>query len=145
MRFLPLALLALVCVSPHAMAAQNIAPQIRADHPYLGKWMWAYNGCNEVYENRSNGTSKITSGEEVGESAFTISDEPERSGFYSVTDTVTNSNGKTGCDGTSGGTPVGDVAAFYVFIRPSNEEMLICQDESINQCMGPLKRIVNKP
>lgn len=114
---------------------------MRADHPYLGKWVWNYRGCDEFYEYRRDRTSRIKSGEEVGESTFTISDEPEKSGFYHMVDTVTRSNGNPGCDGSPGGTPVGEVSELYVFIRPSGEEMLICEDESVDACIGPLRRL----
>jgi hypothetical protein len=117
------------------------ASTIRADHPFLGRWTWDFRGCTEIYDNRADGTAVSNSGEEVGQSTYTISDEPEDSGFYRLVDTVTRSNGKTGCDGTPGGTPVGDEATRFIFIRPSGDEMLVCRMESVESCHGPLKRI----
>ena len=129
MRASVLFLALLVCAASPHLAAD---PAIRPDHPYLGRWTWDYRGCTEVYTHRADGTSSAVSGEE---------DQTEDSGFYRVVDTVTSSNGKTGCDGQPGGTPVGDVATVFVFIRPSGDEMLECRTPSLDHCMGPLKRM----
>ena len=112
-------------------------------HPLYGKWIWTYekNECTEVYDYRPNNTSVVTSGEEVAESRFTISDQPNSNGFYRMTDEVTKSNGRTGCDGEPGGTPVGDKVTNYIFFHPTKSEMILCQDSSFNKCMGPLRRI----
>ncbi|WP_234083497.1 hypothetical protein [Azonexus sp. R2A61] len=112
-------------------------------HPLYGKWMWTYakNNCQEVYHYRSDNTSVVTSGEEVGESRFTISDKHDLNGFYRMIDVVTKSNGLAGCDGTPGGTPVGDTVTLYIFFSPTKSEMAICQEPSLKACMGPLRRI----
>lgn len=111
-------------------------------HPLYGKWTWtrAENNCTEVYNFRPDNTSIVTSGKEVGESRFTISDKPDLNGFYRITDVVTKSNGRAGCDGSSGGSPVGDTATIYIFIHPSRGEMVMCQEPSFNACFGPLRR-----
>lgn len=113
-------------------------------HPLFVDWTWTrkVNNCTEVYSYQSDHTLKVTSGEEIGESLFTISDEPDKNGFYRLTDEVTKNNGLTGCDGTGGGTPVGDKATNYVFIRPAGDQMVICQESSFSACFGPLKRII---
>jgi len=112
-------------------------------HPLYGQWVWTYekNNCQEVYQYRSDNTTIVTSGEEVGESRFTISDKPDLNGFYKMTDVVTKSNGLSGCDGTPGGTPVGDTVTLYILFHPIKSEMLICQQPSLKACMGPLRRI----
>jgi hypothetical protein len=111
-------------------------------HPLFGTWTWTRteNNCTEVYDYRPDHTSKVTSGEEIGESRFTISDEPDQHGFYRMTDVTTKDNGKMGCDGTPGGTPVGDEATMFVFIRSTSDEMVICQEPSFAACFGPLRR-----
>jgi len=112
-------------------------------HRLYGKWAWTYekNNCTEVYEYRSDNTSIVTSGEEVAESRFTITDKPDLNGFYRMTDKVTKSNGHTGCDGEPGGSPVGDEVTIYIIFHPKKDEMLICQDPSLNACFGPLRRV----
>jgi hypothetical protein len=135
----------LLAVVPALLIGASICPaapasKIRADHPFLGRWTWDYKGCTETYDHHADGTTSIVSGEEISRSTYTISDEPEESGFYRQVDTIASSNGKTGCDGRAGGTPVGDVSERFIFIRPSGNEMLICRDESVDSCMGPLRR-----
>lgn len=113
-----------------------------APHPLYGKWEWTYakNNCTEVYDYRSDNTSVITSGEEQAESRFTISEKHDLNGFCRMKDVTTKSNGRTGCDGEPGGTPVGDTATMYIFFHPKKKEMVICQEPSFNACMGPLRR-----
>jgi hypothetical protein len=119
---------------------------VSTPHPLYGKWTWtrAENNCTEVYDFRPDNTSRVTSGEETGESRFTISEKPDVQGFYRVVDVVTKTNGKAGCDGAAGGSPVGDTATIYVFIRPSRNEMVICEQPSFDACFGPLRRISPK-
>lgn len=131
-----------LAMSACATAPQHDAAKPRPDHPYLGKWSWVYRGCTETYEHRPDGTSNVTSGAEIGASTYIISDEAAQSGFYRLVDVVTRSNGMTGCDDTPGGTPIGDEVVLFVFIRPSGEQMLLCQTESLDQCMGPLQRVL---
>ncbi|MFC5300580.1 hypothetical protein [Azospira restricta] len=114
-----------------------------AQHPLYGKWAWTYakNNCSEVYDYRPDNTSVVTSGEEIGESRFTISDKPDLNGFYRMTDVVTKSNGRTGCDGKPGGTPVGNTVTIFIFFHPTMSEMVMCQEPSFYACMGPLRRL----
>jgi len=127
-----------------SMATTSVASVGNAStHRLYGKWTWTYskNNCTEVYDYRPDNTSVVTSGEEMGESRFTISDKPDLNGFYRMTDEVTKSNGRTGCDGSPGGTPAGHTVTIYMLFHPTKEEMLICQEPSLNTCFGPLRRI----
>ena len=114
-----------------------------ATHPLYGKWTWTLSktNCTETYEFRPDNTTLISSGDERAESRFSISEHPDANGFYRMTDTTTKSNGRTGCDGESGGTPVGDTATSYIFFHPTKSEMLMCEEPSFDSCMGPLRRI----
>lgn len=136
------AILAALIVFPMATIAVANASN-SSTHRLYGKWTWTYskNNCTEVYEYRPDNTSVVTSGEEVGESRFTITDKPDLNGFYRMVDVVTKSNGRTGCDGEPGGTPVGDTATIYVLFHPTKDEMLICQEPSLDACFGPLRRV----
>lgn len=108
-----------------------------------GKWTWTYaqNNCTEEYNYRADNTTVVLSGEEKAESRFTISDKPDLNGFYRMTDVVTKSNGRTGCDGELGGTPIGHEATIYIIFHPKKEEMFICQQPSLDTCFGPLQRV----
>jgi hypothetical protein len=112
-------------------------------HRLYGTWSWTYseNNCTEVYNYRPDNTTVVTSGEEVAESRFNISEKPDLNGFYRMTDVVTKSNGRTGCDAEPGGTPIGHEVTIYILFRPKSEEMLICQQPSLNTCFGPLRRV----
>ena len=112
-------------------------------HRLYGKWAWtvAKNNCTEVYEYRPDNTSTVHSGEEIAESHFTISDQPDPKGFYRMTDEIISSNHQTGCDGAPGGSPVGDKATNYVIFHPTEELMLICGEPDMASCFGPLRRI----
>lgn len=132
--------LALLLYSAATVASASVGAS--PTHRLYGKWSWTYskNNCTEVYDYRSNNTSVVTSGEEVAESRFSISDKTD-GGFYRMTDIVTKSNGRTGCDGEPGGSPVGHEVTLYVVFHPVRDEMLICQQPVLDACFGPLKRI----
>ncbi len=130
-------------LSASALATATTNADKLPTHRLHGAWTWTYskNNCKETYRYRSDNTSEVHSGEELAESRFTIADKPDANGFYRMTDVVTKSNGRTGCDGQPGGTPVGDEATMYVIFHPAREEMLICQEPSLSACMGPLRRV----
>jgi hypothetical protein len=135
-------LAALIICSMAPTAIANIVNS--SAHQLYGKWAWTYqkNNCMEVYDYRPDNTSVVTSGEEVGESRFMIADKPDLNGFYRMTDEVTKSNGRTGCDGEPGGTPVGDRVTIYIFFLSTKDEMVICQEPCLNACFGPLRRVL---
>jgi len=124
------------CLSTAAVAAG-----ISADHPILGTWTYAVPGtsCAETYRFRPDGTTFVTSGQEVSESAYTIAPKPSPRGFYKWSDTVTKDNGKPDCGGAV--TTVGNQATNFVRLHPSGELMVVCREESLDACFGPLKRV----
>jgi hypothetical protein len=139
MKYLTVALaFCVISLSVSASIAGDPVP-----HPLYGKWGWVYarNNCQEIYHFRGDNTSAITSAEEVAESHFTVSEKPDANGFYRMTDVVTQTNGLTGCDGTPGGTPVGDTVTLYLLFNSLRSEMLMCQEPSLKACMGPLHRL----
>lgn len=110
-------------------------------HPYHGKWTWVYNDCTEVYTVLPNGTASVTSGDETATSEYTASDMPDIQGFYHVTDTVTDSNGKTGCDGEPSGTDIGHSVNVFIKFNETQDQMLWCFKKSIASCIGPFYRV----
>jgi hypothetical protein len=125
--------------------ATSAHANLSVQHSAYGKWTWtrAANNCTEVYDYRPDNTNIVTSGEEMGESRFTIDEKPDINGFYRMVDVVTKSNGLTGCDGSPGGTPVGATATIYLFFNATRDQMVVCQEPSFNACFGPLRRISN--
>jgi len=89
--------LLLVCVVAVAEGAPPMPP--KGNHPVLGAWSWrVQNGnCVETYLFRADGTTLVTSGANVGESAYEISAEPSSMGFYRWNDRITKDNGKRDC------------------------------------------------
>lgn len=120
------------------------AERIRPDHPLIGTWQVDIPElrCHEVYRIRNNGTTLVTSAEEVSESSFTVSDQPSDKGFYKWVDTITKDNGKPDCGGSV--MTVGHTATNYVVFHPSGEQFLLCEDESLATCFGPFIRVHEK-
>jgi len=113
----------------------------KTNHPILGTWIFAVpdTDCEETYYVRQDGTTLVTSGEEVAESVYEIADEPSAKGFYRNTDRIVKDNGKPDCAGNV--TKIGTEVINYVRFHPSFDLMIICQDESLKACFGPLYRL----
>jgi hypothetical protein len=113
----------------------------KTNHPILGTWILAVadTDCEETYYMRQDGTTLVTSGREVAESVFEIDDEPSAKGFYKNTDRIVKDNGKPDCAGNI--TKVGTEVTNYIRFHPSFNMMIICKDESLEACFGPLYRL----
>jgi hypothetical protein len=110
-------------------------------HPILGTWSLEVPGteCEETYFMRQDGTSVVTSGEELGQSAYEIADAPSDKGFYKTTDRITQDNGKLDCVGKV--SKIGDQVVLYIRFHPSGQMMIMCRDESLQDCIGPFYRV----
>ncbi len=117
------------------------ADSIRPDHPFIGTWRIDIPrlSCFEIYRIRGDGTTLVTSAEEVAESTFAISDKPSEKGFYKWQDKITRDNGKKDCIGEQ--IAVGHEATDYVVFHPSGDQFLLCGAEDIGTCIGPFKRV----
>jgi hypothetical protein len=113
----------------------------KTNHPIIGTWIFAVpdTDCEETYYMRQDGTTLVTSGREVAESVYEIDDEPTAKGFYKSTDRIVKDNGKPDCSG--GITKVGAAVTNYIRFHPSSNMMIICKDESLDACFGPLFRL----
>ena len=71
----------------------------RPGHPLIGAWKITLPDvdCTEVYTYKADGTTLVTSAEEVAESAYEVSDRPDAKGFYRLRDRITKDNGKRDC------------------------------------------------
>lgn len=132
--FLPAALL---CSLITAHAAPPAAP-----HPLASSWTWTLPGktCTETWHYRADGTRHASSGEEVSQSRYQVSALPSLLGFYRVTETVTQSNGKPDCAGDvhdTGGVPV----TRFIQFSPKHDQLIVCREESLKACFGPLQRM----
>ncbi len=122
-------------------AAQTAKPhRIAKDHPILGNWTYEVpdGSCTETYVFRPDGTSVVTSGQEISESAFEIAARPDANGFYKWTDRLVKDNGKEDCSGAV--TPTGKVVVNYVVFSPARDQLIVCAKASFDACFGPLRR-----
>ncbi|HWJ93922.1 MAG TPA: hypothetical protein VNT33_04315 [Telluria sp.] len=136
-------LLMFMAVSCGAVAA-GPAPGPVASHPILG--IWKLNlpdiGCSETYHFRGDGTTLVTSAEEISESEFQIPDKPSAKGYYKLEDRIVKDNGKKDCAGEI--MKVGTRATNYIRFHPSGVLFLMCADESMNACIGPFERVMGQ-
>jgi hypothetical protein len=137
--FILTSLLAALAVGPAAVQAAPPAPS--ANHPILGIWKLDLPdlGCSETYRFRGDGTTLVTSAEEVSESEYRIPDKPSAKGFYKLEDRIVKDNGKKDCSGEI--MKVGTRATNFVRFHPSGTLFLMCSDETMQACIGPFERI----
>lgn len=128
--------LSLALIVPWAQAAP-LAPS----HPILGIWKLTLpdGSCSEIYRFRGDGTTLVTSAEEISESEFTIPAQASPKGFYKLEDKLVKDNGKKDCSGAV--MKVGSKVTHYIHFHPSKSLFLMCADESLNVCIGPFRRM----
>lgn len=123
-----------------AKAATSTGPAV--SHKIVGKWQWtrSANNCTEVYDYRSDGTLSVTSGQEIANATYTISERPDPNGFYELKGQPVNSNNAQDC---SDSPPDGDMSPYTVYLIFHNTQPahLVCQTPGLEKCFGPLKRI----
>lgn len=112
-----------------------------ADHPILGIWKLSLPelSCSETYRFRADGTTLVTSAEEVSESEYRIPARPSARGFYRLEDRIVKDNGKKDCAGAI--MKPGTTATNYIRFHPSGALFLMCADETMNTCIGPFERV----
>ena len=122
-------------------AAQAAPPAPAANHPILGIWRLSLPdlGCSETYRFRGDGTTLVTSAEEVSESEYRIPDKPSAKGFYKLEDRIVKDNGKKDCSGAI--MKVGTRATNFLRFHPSGTLFLMCSDETMEACIGPFERV----
>ena len=133
---------ALLIVAIQAIAAEPAVAPPSGTHPILGKWTWTLPGkaCTETLQYRIGGKRLGSSGEEVSESEFQITAVQSLLGFNRLVETVTQSNGKPDCAGDLHEASGNSVTRFIQF-SPKLDQMIVCKEESLKACFGPLKRL----
>lgn len=132
-----------------AMAVAISAPArcapLRADHPIIGTWRITLpdSACSETYRIRADGTTLVFSHEEVAESTFTVSDQPDRNGFYKETDIIVKDNGKPDCSGEI--TKPGRSVTSYLQFNPNGNLFVMCVEPNLKRCIGPFVRVRGRP
>lgn len=131
--------LSLSLLAPSAMAAPP-APS----HPILGIWKLTLpdGSCSETYRFRGDGTTLVTSAQEVSESVFTVPPNPSAKGFYKLEDKVVKDNGKLDCAGSI--TKIGSKVTHFVHFNASGSLFVMCASESLDLCIGPFLRVTGQ-
>jgi hypothetical protein len=116
------------------------AEPLRADHPLIGTWKITLpnSSCYETYVVRRDGTSFVTSAEQIAESEFSLSDKPSDKDFYKWVDKITKDNGKKDCSGEI--MQLGHTATNYIRLHPNGNMFLMCEKEDMDTCIGPFLR-----
>ena len=122
------------------------AAELSPTHPIIGSWRVEVPGtsCSETYTFKSDGTTSVRSAGEVTETKFVISPKPRASGYYKIKDTITKTNGKPDCTGSS--SPAGDVVRVFVRFDNSGSSFSFCKTEEQAGCVGPFTKVIgNEP
>jgi hypothetical protein len=134
-------LLALSIACLLAAAAHAAPPAPSATHPLLGIWQLSIPqlGCSETYHFRGDGTTLVKSAEEISESEFVVTEKPSAKGYYKLDDKVVKDNGKHDCAGEV--MKPGTRVVNYLRFHPSGARFVMCQDETMEACIGPFERV----
>jgi hypothetical protein len=110
-------------------------------HPLIGSWqVSAVDGtCAESHSFGADGRHKSKSSEEESVGEFDVSVGPSGSGYYRLTDTIVQSNGKTDCTGRT--TPVGDVATIFIQFGSDRNSYSMCWSENKGSCFAEARRL----
>jgi hypothetical protein len=121
-------------------AAPCLAEPTASGHPIIGTWSLLVPGtaCKETWQFFPDGTSHNVSGSEVSTSNYEIIDWPNLSGYYVLTDTIRETNGKPDCNG--GTTLAGDRVVLYL-IPVANGGFKICHIDTSVSCIGTMTRV----
>lgn len=111
-------------------------------NPLQGAWEWINikNSCVEVYTFGIENTAHITSGKEVSNARYTISENPTNKGFYQVSLEILEDKGGQDC-GESVENNTGEVYKKYVMFHPNGNHYVSCDKEDTSTCVGPFKRV----
>ena len=133
-----LALLLATC--GNLWAQDFVATPLPTQHPLLGSWKLKVpeTNCFETYTLRADGTMQVSSGAQKSESVFQIDEKPNSKGFYKWVDKLVKDNGKPDCMGFL--MEVGDVSTNYIALHETGKLLLMCDQDEIETCIGPLVR-----
>lgn len=148
-------------------AATSLAPAqspsvspVPATHPVLGAWRAttlvapaaAASGaaasagqpvaCSETMDFRANRIRLGTSGTEITRASYDVAATPSPEGFYRLTHTILEANGKPDCAGDLHGKADDTVVRFIQF-SPKQDQFIVCQSASLAACYGPFRKQAN--
>jgi len=123
---------------PEAKAPEPKA--LRSDHPLIGAWALRAGdtGCTEIYRISREGTSLVTSADEVAQTRFEVADQPSAKGYFKWVDTIVKDNGKKDC---SGNVTKPHTTTSYILMSETRKAFISCRNESTKACIGPFVKI----
>lgn len=123
-----------------SLALPADAAPLRPDHPLIGTWILylTSQSCEETYVIREDGSTVVWSGQEISESVSTFDDKPRPTGFFRWDDKIVKDNGKPDCQGQVMD-PGGEITN-YIKLDSDGETFVMCRQENLNECLGPLVR-----
>lgn len=127
--------------APQAAPTSQTAPLLIPEHhPILGVWKWITpnSDCSETYEFKPNSRMVFSSGAEEGISEIEVTLKPSVNGFYRFTNKVIADNGQKDCRGEPG--KAGITSVVYPYFLPTSNQMMMCYNETRDNCFGPLTR-----
>lgn len=121
---------------------QAAVPANPATHPLTGSWTWklADKQCIETWNYRADGTGVASSGDAAVQSRYEIVPIPSLLGFYRIAETITEANGKRDCSGDLQEVS-GEPVIRFLQLSPKRDQLVVCKEESLKACFGPLKRL----
>ncbi len=128
-----------------AVAPPACADPPGRDHPLVGTWRFDYpdGRCREIYRIRSDGTSTVTSGEQVSETEVDVTPRPDDEGWYRWRDIVRRDNGRPDCSGVV--SEVGHEVVNYLRFDPGGTVFVVCARRDPATCFGPFVRLGGTP
>ncbi|WP_019918596.1 hypothetical protein [Methyloversatilis discipulorum] len=110
------------------------APQI------VGLWSWTDESqCVESYEYRSDGTGRVSSGNEQTDVSYVFSSVPVADDFFELNVTIRHNSGGKDCLGQNADDS-GETYRVFVHFRQGEDSHLVCYRPDVTQCFGPLYR-----
>ena len=134
--------LGLVCTHACAQAAGPTPPASAVPHPLVGSWSWSLPGqqCTETWKYHAEGTRESVSGNEITKSSHQVSSQPSITGFYRLTEVIIESNEKKDCSGDLHQVS-GEPLTRFIQFSPNKKKLIVCREDSLNACFGPLTRL----
>ena len=136
------------------------AAQTPAAHPLVGMWrstvVMAPNvaasdaarsaakpvPCVETMDYRANHIRLGSSGAEITRSTYDVSAKPSTDGFYRLSQTILEANGKPDCAGDLH-SKADDTLVRFIQFSPRQDQFIVCQSASLAACFGPFTRQPN--
>ena len=124
-----------------AMAQAQPAAEPGVQQTLVGRWEWTNpeKKCREIMEFRPNGVVALYSGPSRFDGSYEISSGPSARGLYRlIMKTPKSADRRKDCSGSEEELP--EVESGYVWIDPTKEMFMFCEEDNFSYCTAPLRR-----